>query len=82
MYLRLKPLSLFPHSASVRPLSFAPCRHFVLYYHSSQLNTSLKKVIKQVKKEALPILKRRLMRLEFLLIAPSHIPSLAGCRHP
>ena len=75
MYLRLE-------MARVKPLSFAPCRRFVLYYHISLLNTNLKKVIMQVKKEALPILKMRLMRLEFLLIAPSRIPSLAGCRHP
>ena len=56
MYLRLemahvKPLLSFPHSTSVLTLSFAPCRRFVLYYHSSLLNTSLKKVIKQVKKK-------------------------------
>ena len=70
MYLRLemrhlKPLLSFLFIRHLNPLSwplsFAPCRRFVLYYHSmrSLLNTSSKKVIKQVK-EALPILKTRL----------------------
>lgn len=79
MYLRLemtclKPLLSFLFIWHLNPLSlplfFAPCHHFVLYYHSthSLLNTSLKKVIKQVK-EALPILKTCLMHLEFLLMS-------------